>query len=47
MNKIKRSSRLIKAAFALLLHEKKLLLFPLIASALALVAALFFLVPIR
>ena len=46
MNKIKRSSRLVKAAFAVLLREKKLLLFPLVASGLALVMALFFLVPI-
>ena len=46
MNKIKRSGRLLKAAFAVLLREKKLLLFPLIASGLAMVAMLFFITPI-
>jgi len=46
MNKIERSRRLLKAAFAVMLAEKKLLLFPLIATGLALVAALFFLAPI-
>jgi len=46
MNKIKRSGKLLKAAFAVLLREKKLLLFPVIATALALVAALFFIVPV-
>jgi hypothetical protein len=46
MNKIKRSGKLLRAAFAVLLREKKLLLFPMIATGLALVAALFFIVPI-
>jgi len=46
MNKIKRSIKLLKAAFAVLFREKKLLLFPMIASTLALVVALFFLVPV-
>ena len=46
MNKIKRSGKLLRAAFAVLLREKKLLLFPLIATVLAMVAALFFLAPI-
>jgi hypothetical protein len=46
MNKIKRSGRLLKASFAILFREKKLLLFPLIAFALALVAASFFIAPI-
>jgi hypothetical protein len=46
MNKIKRSGRLLKAAFAVLFREKKLLLFPAIATGLAGVAALFFIVPI-
>ena len=35
MNKIKRSGRLLKASFAVLFREKKLLLFPFIATALA------------
>lgn len=46
MNKVKRSGKLLKAAFAVLVREKKLLLFPLIASAMALVVALFFLMPV-
>jgi len=46
MNKIKRSSKLLKAAFAVLLREKKLFLFPIIASTLVLVLALFFLLPV-
>ncbi len=46
MNKIQRSGRLLKAAFAVLLREKKLLLFPLIATGLALIIALFFITPI-
>ena len=46
MNKIKRSGKLLKAAFAVLFREKKLLLFPVIASALALVIALFFITPV-
>jgi hypothetical protein len=46
MNKIKRSGKLLRAAFAVLFREKKLLLFPLIATGLAMVAALFFLAPI-
>lgn len=46
MNKIKRSGRLLKAGFAVLMREKKLLLFPLIAVTLTLVAALFFIVPV-
>ena len=35
MNKIKRSLKLLQAAFAVLFREKKLLLFPLIATVLA------------
>jgi hypothetical protein len=46
MNKIKRSGKLLKAAFAVLFREKKLLLFPFIATGLALVIALFFIAPI-
>ncbi len=46
MNKIKRSKKLLKAAFQVLFREKKLLLFPVIATALALVVALFFIAPI-
>ena len=46
MNKIKRSGRLLKASFAVLFREKKLLLFPLIATALAAVVALFFIMPV-
>ncbi len=46
MNKIQRSARLIKVTFTLLLRERRLLLFPLVASGLTLVAALFFLAPI-
>ena len=46
MNKIKRSIKLLRAAFAVLLREKKLLLFPLIGTAMAVGAALFFLAPI-
>jgi len=46
MNKIKRSGRLLKASFAVLFREKKLLLFPFIATALAAVVALFFIAPI-
>jgi hypothetical protein len=46
MNKIKRSGRLLKASFAVLFREKKLLLFPFIATGLAAVVALFFIAPI-
>ena len=46
MNKIKRSGKLLKASFAVLFREKKLLLFPLIATGLAAVMALFFITPI-
>lgn len=46
MNKIKRSGKLLQAAFAVLFREKKLLLFPFIATGLALVVALFFIAPI-
>ena len=46
MNKIKRSSKLLKAAFAVLFREKKLLLFPLMASVLTVAVALFFVAPI-
>lgn len=46
MNKIKRSGKLMKAAFAVLFREKKLLLFPLVASTLVLGVALFFIMPI-
>ncbi|HEY4417300.1 MAG TPA: DUF6159 family protein [Verrucomicrobiae bacterium] len=46
MKKIDRSLRLLKAAFAVLFREKKLLLFPIIATGLALVVALFFIIPI-
>jgi hypothetical protein len=46
MNKIKRSGRLLKVSFAVLFREKKLLLFPLIASAMAVVVALFFIAPV-
>ncbi len=45
-NKIQRSIRLLKAAFAVLFREKKLLLFPFIASGLAIVVALFFIIPL-
>jgi uncharacterized membrane protein YeaQ/YmgE (transglycosylase-associated protein family) len=46
MNKIKRSGKLLKAAFAVLLREKKLLLFPFVATGLAAVVAVFFMTPI-
>lgn len=46
MNKIKRSGKLLKAAFAVLFREKKLLLFPFIATGLALVVMLFFIAPV-
>jgi Family of unknown function (DUF6159) len=46
MNKIKRSGRLLKASFAVLFREKKLLLFPLIATGMAAIVALFFIAPI-
>ncbi|HEX3625445.1 MAG TPA: DUF6159 family protein [Verrucomicrobiae bacterium] len=46
MNKINRSFRLLKTAIVILSREKKLLLFPLLASGLALIVALFFLAPI-
>ncbi len=46
MNKIKRSSRLLKASFAVLFREKKLLLFPFITIALAIIIALFYIAPI-
>ena len=46
MNKIKRSGKLLKAAFAVLLRERKLLLFPIVATGFALVIAMFFIAPI-
>jgi uncharacterized membrane protein YeaQ/YmgE (transglycosylase-associated protein family) len=46
MNKIQRSIKLLKAAFAVLFREKKLLLFPFIATGLALVIFLFFAIPV-
>lgn len=46
MNKIKRSGKLFKAAFAVLFREKKLLIFPVIATVLAAVIATFFVTPI-
>jgi hypothetical protein len=46
MNTVKRSGKLLKAAFAILLRERKLLLFPLIAFGLVMVVALFFLAPV-
>jgi hypothetical protein len=46
MNKIKRSLRLLKAALAVMARERKLLFFPMIASGLAILAALFFLLPV-
>jgi hypothetical protein len=46
MNKINRSIRLLKTACQILFREKKLLLFPIIATGLALVIALFFVTPI-
>lgn len=46
MNKIKRSGKLLKASFAVLFREKKLLLFPFIASALVLVVIIFFITPV-
>ena len=46
MNKINRSVHLLKAAFAIMFREKKLLLFPIINSGLAVVVALFFIAPI-
>ncbi len=46
MNKIKRSVKLLQAAFNVLLREKKLFLFPVIATVLALVIALFFIAPV-
>lgn len=46
MNKIKRSGKLLKAAFTVLFREKKLLIFPFIASTLAVGMALFFMLPI-
>ncbi len=46
MNKIKRSGKLLKAAFAVLFREKKLLLFPLVSSTLVLAVALFFIMPV-
>jgi hypothetical protein len=46
MNKIRRSEKLLKAAFAVLFREKKLLLFPIIASCITLAFALFFFAPI-
>ena len=47
MNKIKRSGKLLKAAFAVLLRERKLLLFPIVATGFALVIAMFFIAPIK
>ncbi|HVU09599.1 MAG TPA: DUF6159 family protein [Verrucomicrobiae bacterium] len=46
MNKIKRSGKLLKAAFAVLFREKKLLLFPFVAFTLVMIVALFFIAPI-
>jgi hypothetical protein len=46
MNKVRRSKKLLKAAFAVLFREKKLLLFPFIASCITLAFALFFFAPI-
>jgi hypothetical protein len=46
MNKINRSICLLKTSFTILFREKKLLLFPFIASGIALVVALFFLAPV-
>ena len=46
MNRIKRSGKLLKAAFAVLFREQKLLLFPLVASVLAFAVALFFIAPV-
>jgi hypothetical protein len=46
MNKIRRSEKLLRAAFAVLFREKKLLLFPIIASCITLTFALFFFAPI-
>ncbi|HEV2330212.1 MAG TPA: DUF6159 family protein [Verrucomicrobiae bacterium] len=46
MNKFKRSIRLLKTAVAILFREKKLLLFPLLATGLALAVALFFVAPV-
>lgn len=46
MNEIRRSKKLLKAAFAVLFREKKLLLFPIIATGLALIVALFYFAPI-
>lgn len=46
MNKIRRSGKLLKAAFAVLFREKKLLLFPFIMSLAAMVVAVFFLIPV-
>jgi len=46
MNKIKRSGKLLKAAFVVLFREKKLVLFPFIATTMAVAVAAFFIVPI-
>ena len=46
MNKIKRSGKMLKAAFAVLLRERKLLLFPFVATGFALAIAMFFIAPI-
>jgi hypothetical protein len=46
MNKFQRSIKLMKAAFAVLFREKKLLLFPVVATGVALVMVLFFITPI-
>jgi hypothetical protein len=46
MNKTKRSKLLLKTAFAILFREKKLFAFPLIATSMSLVIALFFVAPI-
>jgi len=46
MNKIKRSGKMLKAALAVLLREKKLLLFPVVATGFALCIAMFFIAPI-
>ncbi|HEY5043310.1 MAG TPA: DUF6159 family protein [Verrucomicrobiae bacterium] len=46
MNEIRRSKKLLKAAFTVLFREKKLLLFPIIGTGLALIVALFYFAPI-
>lgn len=46
MNKIKRSIHLLKTSFTILFREKKLLLFPFIATGVTLVVGLFFFAPV-